>query len=59
MQTGLMDTLRWLRVVGDTVFAIGIVLLGWFVLGLKTGWSLHPDPDAIYPAVGTTVAAGK
>ena len=41
MQTPLMDTLRWLRVIGDTIFALGAVTLGWFVLGLKTGWSLQ------------------
>jgi nitric oxide reductase subunit B len=41
MQTPLMDTLRWLRVIGDTIFALGAVALGWFVLGLKTGWSLE------------------
>ena len=35
-----MDTLRWLRVVGDTIFAAGMVALGWFVMGLKTGWSI-------------------
>ncbi|HWB09617.1 MAG TPA: nitric-oxide reductase large subunit [Pirellulales bacterium] len=40
LQTDLMDRLRWLRVIGDTIFAIGIVGLGWFVLGLKTGWSV-------------------
>lgn len=39
-QTDLMDTLRWLRVIGDTVFAVGVLALGWFVLGLKTGWSV-------------------
>ncbi len=39
LQTGLMNVLRWLRVVGDTIFAAGVVVLGWFVLGLKTGWS--------------------
>ena len=38
--TGIMDTFKWLRVVGDTIFAIGTVTLAWFVLGLKTGWSL-------------------
>jgi len=42
MGTDLMKTLRWLRVVGDTVFAVGVLALGWFVLGLKTGWSLIP-----------------
>ncbi len=41
--TGLMDTLKWLRVVGDTLFAIGTLTLGWFVLGLKFGWSLVPE----------------
>lgn len=43
MQTDLMDRLRWLRVVGDTIFAVGIIGLGWFVLGLKTGWSVIPE----------------
>lgn len=38
MQTPLMDKLRWMRVVGDTIFAMGAVSLGWFILGLKTGW---------------------
>ncbi len=47
MQTDLMHMLRWLRVVGDTLFAVGIMVLGWFVLGLKTGWSLMPGPDAV------------
>jgi nitric oxide reductase subunit B len=40
MQTPTMNRLRWLRVVGDSIFALGVVGLGWFVLGLKTGWSL-------------------
>ncbi|GEJ56825.1 nitric-oxide reductase large subunit [Anaeromyxobacter diazotrophicus] len=41
MKTPLMDTLRWLRVPGDTIFAVGALVLGWFVLGLATGWSLE------------------
>ncbi len=41
MQTPLMDKLRWLRVIGDSVFAIGVLTLGYFVVGLKTGWSLQ------------------
>ncbi|MGO8677696.1 MAG: nitric-oxide reductase large subunit [Limisphaerales bacterium] len=40
LQTGVMDRLRWLRVIGDSIFALGALSLGWFVLGLKTGWSL-------------------
>jgi nitric oxide reductase subunit B len=45
LQTGLMNTLRWLRVIGDTIFALGVLALGWFVLGLKTGWSLSDPPQ--------------
>jgi nitric oxide reductase subunit B len=47
MQTPLMDTLRWSRVIGDSIFALGVVALGWFVLGLETGWSIAPEPDAV------------
>jgi nitric oxide reductase subunit B len=39
MQTDVMSTLRWLRVVGDTIFAVGIVALSLFILGLATGRS--------------------
>jgi len=46
LQTPLMDTLRWLRLVGDTVFATGVLALGWFVLGLKTGWSVRTERAA-------------
>ncbi len=41
LKTPVMDTLRWMRVPGDTVFALGALLLGYFVLGLATGWSLE------------------
>jgi nitric oxide reductase subunit B len=34
MQTGLMQYLRWMRLFGDTVFAIGAVAFVWFALGL-------------------------
>ncbi len=47
MQADTMNLLRWLRVVGDTIFAIGILSLGWFVLGLKTGWSIAPEEDEV------------
>jgi nitric oxide reductase subunit B len=41
MQQPVMNVIRWLRVPGDTLFAIGALVLGWFVLGLRTGWSLR------------------
>lgn len=34
MQTDLMQTLRWARLFGDTIFAIGAVTFVWFALGL-------------------------
>lgn len=43
LSTDMMDTFKWQRVVGDTLFAIGTLTLSWFVLGLKTGWSLIPE----------------
>ena len=39
MQTGSMQTLRWMRVPGDIAFSIGAVAFAWFVLGLLTGHS--------------------
>jgi nitric oxide reductase subunit B len=47
MQTDVMNMLRWLRVVGDTIFAIGALTFGWFVVGLKTGWSVTPDIEQV------------
>lgn len=35
MQTQLMNTLRWLRVPGDTIFALGAMLLASFVATLR------------------------
>jgi nitric oxide reductase subunit B len=43
MQTDVMQTLRWLRVIGDTVFTFGIGALGVFVVGLSTGASVQRD----------------
>src|SRR5688572_14213274 len=39
LQTGVMNTLRWMRLIGDTMFAAGAIVLGWFVFGLRTGHS--------------------
>ena len=39
MQTPIMQNLRWLRVPGDTLFALGAVALVLFIAGLKTGHS--------------------
>ena len=43
LQLPWMHTLRWMRVFGDTIFAIGVVALIYFVVGLKAGWSHKND----------------
>ena len=40
MQTDTMQSIRWLRVPGDSLLAIGELLLVYFIIGLHTGWSL-------------------
>jgi len=59
LQTPLMDKLRWLRVVGDTIFALGALGIGWFILGLKTGWSFadqSEEPSAVEAAASRAAA---
>ncbi len=41
LQTPKLEVLRWLRAIGDTIFGIGILGVGWFVVGLTTGWSIR------------------
>lgn len=36
-----MMTLKWLRSIGDTMFALGVLALAWFIFGLKGGWSIE------------------
>ena len=39
-----MQTLRWMRVPGDTIFALGELVMVLFIFGLSTGRSFHADP---------------
>ena len=41
MQDPTIAFFRWLRVIGDTVFAAGTLALAWFIFGLKGGWSVE------------------
>ncbi|SMO77282.1 nitric oxide reductase, NorZ apoprotein [Saccharicrinis carchari] len=40
LETPFLETIRWMRVIGDTIFAVGALYLVWFVFGLKGGWSV-------------------
>ncbi len=50
LQQPLLQMLRWMRAIGDTVFTVGTVAFAWFVAGLHTGWSLKPVEEQVYPA---------
>jgi nitric oxide reductase subunit B len=41
MQDPVIAFFRWLRIVGDTIFAVGTLALAWFIFGLKGGWSIN------------------
>jgi nitric oxide reductase subunit B len=45
LQQPLLQNLRWLRMIGDSIFALGAVGIGWFVLGLQTGWSFADQSE--------------
>ena len=50
LQTPVLEVFRWLRSIGDTIFAVGILALGWFVIGLSGGWSwAGPRHDYAHP----------
>ena len=49
MGTGLMTTLRWLRVPGDTLFAVGAIAFVLFIFGLKLGYSVKPRKESPEP----------
>lgn len=44
LQQPLIEGLRWMRLVGDTVFLGGVAAFTWFMAGLWFGWSYGEDP---------------
>ena len=43
LQSPTMLTFKWQRVIGDVIFSSGVVSLVYFIIGLKTGWSLKQE----------------
>jgi nitric oxide reductase subunit B len=39
LQLPVLQLLRWLRMIGDTIFLAGVGALAYFVAGIKFGWS--------------------
>lgn len=53
LQQPIMQTFKWLRAVGDIIFAAGTISLAIFVIGLKTGWSIEK------PKIDSTIKKRK
>ena len=47
LQTGTIETFRWLRVIGDTIFAAGALALVIFVMSLRTGSTARHLPFGV------------
>jgi nitric oxide reductase subunit B len=62
LHSGFLNQIRWSRAIGDSLFAFGALVLGWFVVGLLTGHSFvkHDEPEMILDAIpsGLRHAAG-
>lgn len=58
LQQPLLQTLRWMRIIGDGVFTLGAFALAWFVAGLQTGWSFQPVEERV-PAHETEPVPGR
>lgn len=60
LQLPWVQSLRWLRVVGDTVFAVGVAAFAWFMAGLLGGWSYMKDAPVTseLPMFGAIPEAG-
>ncbi len=43
LQLPWVQNLRWLRIIGDSVFLTGVASLTWFFVGLLTGWSYEQE----------------
>lgn len=56
MQQPLVDLLVWLRVPGDTIFAIGALLLALFVVGL---WVFPRREDEVRKHTGKAHEAAR
>jgi nitric oxide reductase subunit B len=52
LQQPLMESLRWMRIVGDTTFIAGVAAFAWFTAGLFFGWSYERAPHAVPEPAG-------
>ncbi len=56
---GIMQTLRWMRIPGDSLFAFGALVLTWFVVGLVTGHSFDKSAGRSFHASAREVRRSR
>lgn len=57
LQTPLIESLRWLRIIGDTVFIFGALSLAYFVVGLfQQQRQLQKGYETSYPVESEVLA---
>ena len=47
LQQPLIQALRWMRMIGDMVFLVGVGSFAWFMAGLWFGWSYETEPAPV------------
>ena len=52
LQQPAIETLRWMRLIGDTVFTVGALAFAWFMAGLVFGWSHESTPRTVAAPAG-------
>jgi nitric oxide reductase subunit B len=45
LHSGIMNTLHWMRIPGDTIFSLGAIALVIFIIGLFTGRSFNKETE--------------
>jgi len=50
LNQGWLVFFRWMRIPGDTIFAIGALAIGWFMFGLLTGRSYKDEEHGLVEA---------
>jgi len=46
LQGSLITSLRWMRIIGDSIFIFGVGALAYFITGLAFGWSLKKQEES-------------
>ena len=47
LQQPWIQALRWMRMIGDVTFLVGVGAFGWFMAGLWFGWSYEVESAAV------------